>query len=72
MSGKKPEKHLSITCSIRSAGRKKLLVYHIAKRAFLFLKYSLPDKDAEFFKELSRLFKLFDWDGMEKLINATK
>ncbi len=43
MSGKKPGKHLSITCSIRSAGRKKLLVYHIAKRAFLFLKYSLPD-----------------------------
>ncbi len=36
------------------------------------MKYSLPDKDAEFFKELSRLFKLFDWDGMEKLINATK
>ena len=35
-------------------------------------KYSLPDKDAEFFKELGRLFKLFDWDGMEALINASK
>ena len=35
-------------------------------------KYSLPDKDAEFFKELGRLFKLFDWDGMEALINTSK
>ena len=35
-------------------------------------KYSLPDKDAEFFKELCRLFKLFDWDGMEALINTSK
>ena len=34
--------------------------------------YSLPDKDAEFFKELGKLFKLFDWDGMEELINSSK
>ena len=35
-------------------------------------KYSLPDKDAEFFKELGKMLKLFDWDGMEALISDSK
>ena len=43
MSGKKPEIHLSITRSIRSAGRKNRMTNHIAARAYLFLKCSLPD-----------------------------
>jgi len=32
--------------------------------------YSLPEKDAEFFTELGKLLKVFDWDGMETLIDS--
>ena len=33
-------------------------------------RYALPPEDDKFVKELSRMLKSFDWDGMEALINA--
>ena len=32
--------------------------------------FRLPDKDAEKIKELAKMLKSFDWDGMEALIQA--
>ena len=30
--------------------------------------YKLPEEDAAKFKELSKMLKVFDWDGMEALL----
>ncbi|MBR1861111.1 MAG: response regulator [Lachnospiraceae bacterium] len=34
--------------------------------------YRLPDEDGEFFKELEKKLKSFDWDGMEEMIREKR